>query len=72
VVPEEKPGEVESEGESEWSGLGGRRTGLETGGLLRPGEIQELLREQNGHLKRIAQGLDRGSKPVVRKLRILL
>jgi len=25
-------------------------------------EIRELLREKNGHLKRIAQGLDRGSK----------
>src|SRR5882724_12465235 len=55
--------EVESEGESEWSGLGGRRDQdwrQEVSSALV--EIQELLREQNGHLKRIAQGLDRGSK----------
>jgi len=45
---------------------------LETGSLLRLGEIEELLREQNGHLKRIAQGLDKGSKPAVKRLRILL
>ena len=55
--------EVESEGESEWSGLGGRRDRdwkQEVSSALV--EIQGLLREQNGHLKRIAQGLDRGSK----------
>jgi len=33
-------------------------------------EIWRLLREQNGHLKRIAQGLDRAQEPVVKKLRI--
>ena len=53
--------EVESDAESEWSGLGGRsdrdwRQGVSSALV----EIQRLLKEQNGHLKRIAQGLDRG------------
>jgi len=56
--------EVESEGESEWSGLGGKRDRSwkrEVSSALV--EIQELLREQNEHLKRIeSRGLDRGSK----------
>ena len=53
--------EVESEGESEWSGLGGRRDRSwrqEVSSAL--GEIQELLREQNGLLRRIVQGSDGG------------
>ena len=53
--------EVESEGESEWSGLGGRRDQdwrQEVSSALV--EIQELLREQNGQLKRIAWSLDGG------------
>ena len=65
--------EVESEGESEWSGLGGRRdrdwTQEVSSALV---EAQELLREQNGHLKRITQGLDRGSKASSKEVRILL
>jgi len=46
--------------ESEWSGLGGwKARGMQdiTFGLL---GIEELLREQNGLLRRIAQGLDGG------------
>jgi len=50
----------ESDEESEWSGLGGRKTWVETGGLPCLGEIQGLLREKNGLLKRIAQGLVTG------------
>ena len=53
--------EVESEGESEWSGLGGRRDRdwrQEVSSTLV--EIQGLLREQNGLLRRIAQGSDGG------------
>jgi len=34
---------------------------LETGSLLCPGGDPELLREQNGLLRRIAQGSDGGS-----------
>jgi len=52
--------EVESEAESEWSGLGGRKDQgwrQEVSTLV---EIQELLREQNGNLKRISQSLDGG------------
>ena len=52
---------MESEAESEWSGLGGRKDWdwrQEVSFTL--GEIQELLREQNGHLKRISQSLDGG------------
>jgi len=53
--------EVESDAESEWSGLGGRKDqGWRQEVSLALGEIRELLREQNGHLKRIAQGLDGG------------
>jgi len=53
--------EVESDVESEWSGLGGKTTrGWKQEVSLALGEIQGLLREQNGLLKRIAQGLDRG------------
>ena len=52
----------ELDGESDWSGLGGkkdRRWRQEVSFTLE--EVKELLREQNGHLKRISQGLDRGS-----------
>ena len=50
----------ESDAESEWSGLGGwKARGMQdiAFGLL---GIKELLREQNGLLRRIAQGLDGG------------
>src|SRR5882724_8327262 len=53
----------ESDVESDWSGLGGKKDQSwrqEVSSALE--EIRELLREQNGDLKRIAQGLDRGSK----------
>ena len=53
--------EVESDVDSEWSGLGGKKDRdwrQEVSSALV--EIQELLREQNGHLKRITQDLDRG------------
>ena len=53
--------EVESDVESEWSGLGGRRDRdwrQEISSTLV--EIQGLLREQNGLLRRIAQGSDGG------------
>jgi len=47
----------ESDVESDWSGLGGRKTGVgDRKFSFALEEIQELLREQNGHLKRIAQG----------------
>jgi len=53
----------ESDGESDWSGLGGKKDwGWRQEVSFTLEEIRELLREQNGHLKRIAQGLDRGSK----------
>ena len=53
--------EVESDVESEWSGLGGTTTrDWKQEVSLVFGEIQGLLREQNSLLKRIAQGLDRG------------
>ena len=48
--------EVESEAESEGSGTGGWRQ--EVSSALE--EIKDLLREQNGYLKRIAQSLDGG------------
>jgi len=35
-------------------------------------ERNELLSKQNELLRRISQSLDRGSKPVVKRLRILL
>jgi len=53
--------EVESDAESKWSGLGGKRDQdwrQEVSSTLV--EIQGLLREKNGHLKRIARGIDRG------------
>jgi len=51
----------ESDGESEWSGLGGRKDrGWRQEVSFTLEEIQELLREKNGHLKRISQGLDKG------------
>ena len=54
--------EVESDAESEWSGLGGRKDqGWRQEVSFTLEEIRELLREQNGHLKRMAWGLDRGS-----------
>jgi len=55
--------EVESEVESEWSGLGGKKDRdwrQEVSFALE--DIKGLLREQNGYLQRIAQGLDRGSR----------
>ena len=53
--------EVESDAESEWSGLGGRKDqGWRQEVSFALEEIWELLREQNGHLKRIYQGLDGG------------
>jgi len=52
--------EVESDAESEWSGLGRSDQDLRQGVSSALVEIQRLLKEQNGHLKRIAQGLDRG------------
>jgi len=48
--------------ESDWSGLGGKKDRSwrqEVSSALV--EIQELLREQNGLLRRIAQGSDGGS-----------
>ena len=55
--------EVESDVESEWSGLGGRRDWdwRQEVSFTLVG-IQGLLREQNGLLRKIAQSLDRGSK----------
>ena len=53
----------ELDGESDWSGLGGKKDWgwrQEVSSALE--EIWELLKEKNGHLKRIAQGLDKGSK----------
>jgi len=53
--------EVELEAESEWSRLCGMKDqGWRQEVSFTLGEIQELLREQNGHLKRIAQSLDGG------------
>ena len=53
--------EVESDAESEWSGLGGRKDwGWRQEVSFALEDIQELLREQNRHLKRIAQSLDGG------------
>ena len=47
--------------ESDWSGLCGKKDrGWRQEVSFTLEEIRELLREQNGHLKRIAQGLDRG------------
>ena len=52
----------ESDAESDWSGLGGKKDwGWRQEVSFALEEIRELLREQNGHLKRIAQGLDRSS-----------
>ena len=52
----------ESDAESDWSGLGGKMDrGWRQEVSFALEEIRELLREQNGHLKRIAQGLDRSS-----------
>ena len=52
----------ESDAESDWSGLGGKKDrGWRQEVSFTLEEIRELLREQNRHLKRIAQGLDRGS-----------
>jgi|SRR5882724_11229134 len=52
----------ESDVESNWSGLGGKKSqGWRQEVSFALEEIRELLREQNGHLKRITQGLDRGS-----------
>ena len=52
----------ESDGESDWSGLGGKKhRGWRQEMSFTLEEVRELLREKNGHLKRIAQGLDRGS-----------
>jgi len=48
--------EVESEAESEGSGTGGWRQEISFALV----GIRELLREQNGYLKRIAQSLDGG------------
>src|SRR5882724_1101484 len=51
----------ESDAESDWSGLGGKKDPSwrqEVSSALV--EIQELLREQNGLLRRIAQGSDGG------------
>jgi len=51
----------ESDAESDWSGLGGKKDQSwrqEVSSTLV--EIQELLREQNGLLRRIAQGSDGG------------
>ena len=51
--------EVESDAESEWSGLGGRKDqGWRQEVSFTMEEIWELLREQNGHMKRISQALD--------------
>jgi len=53
----------ESDGESDWSGLGGKKDlGWRQEVSFALEEIRELLREKNGYLKRIAQGLDRDSK----------
>ena len=50
----------ELDAESDWSGLGGKKDrGWRQEVSFTLEEIRELLREQNGHLKRIAQGLDR-------------
>ena len=52
---------MESDVESEWSGLGGTTTrDWKQEVSLAFGEIQGLLREQNGLLRRIAQGSDGG------------
>ena len=52
----------ESDGESDWSGLGGKKDWDWRQEVSFAFEgVKELLREQNGHLKRISQGLDRGS-----------
>jgi len=52
----------ESDGELDWSGLGGKKDqGWRQEVSFALEEIWELLREQNGHLKRISHGLDRGS-----------
>ena len=51
----------ESDAESDWSGLGGKKDRSwrqEVSSALV--EIQELLREQNGLLRRIVQGSDGG------------
>ena len=48
--------EVELEAESEGSGTGGCKQEVSSALV----GIQELLREQNGYLKRIAQSLDGG------------
>jgi len=48
--------EVESEAELEGSGTGGWKQEVSSALV----GIMELLREQNGYLKRIAQGLDGG------------
>src|SRR5882724_7212998 len=51
----------ESDEESEWSWLGGKKDrGWRQEVSFALGEIQELLREQNGYLRRIAQSLDGG------------
>jgi len=61
-VLREKPGRSRrSVVDSEWSGLGGGRPGWRQEVSFTLEEIWELLREQNGHLKRIPQGLNRGS-----------
>jgi len=53
--------EVESDVESEWSGLGGKATrGWKQEVSLALEDIKGLLREQNDYLQRIARGLDRG------------
>jgi len=64
--------EVESDVESEWSGLGGKTPRLEAGGLSCLGRSKDSEGAEWA-LKRIAQGLDRGWVLVVKKkLRILL
>jgi len=61
----QKKGWVEIEeldGESDWSGLGGKKDwGWRQEVSFALEEIGDHLREQNGHLKRISHGLDRGS-----------
>ena len=56
--------EVEdSDGESDWSGLGGRKDrGWRQEISFALEDIKGLLREQNDYLQRIARGLDRGSR----------
>ena len=51
------------DGESDWSGLGGKKDwGWRQEISFALVDIKGLLREQNDYLQRIARGLDRGSR----------